>query len=102
MTGATPLTCADCPLPYGDSGWCDAVLPNDVWAKIAPNPPDGGVLCISCMARRLVALGLENVPLLVTSGPFISASLDEAYGRGFLNGAEGVWEQVEALGGTKL
>lgn len=70
-TEATPLTCADCPLPYGDPGWCDAVLPNDVWARIAPRESGGGVLCISCMARRLVALGLEDVPLLITSGPFL-------------------------------
>lgn len=65
------LTCADCPLLYGDPGWCDTHIPDDVWAEIAP---DGGVLCITCIARRLEAHGyscINPVPLMVTSGPFI-------------------------------
>lgn len=65
------LSCDDCHLPYGDPGWCDAVLADDVWAMIAPRGNGGGVLCINCMARRISGAGLKDVPLLLTSGPFV-------------------------------
>ena len=29
------------------------------------------MLCITCIARRLLKLGIENVPMQITSGPFI-------------------------------
>jgi hypothetical protein len=85
------LTCSDCPLPYGDPGWCDAVVPNDVWGAIAP---EGGVICLACMSRRAVRLGLDNIPLKITSGPW-SHELALADQTGFERGyraakAEGV------------
>lgn len=61
------LTCADCSLGYGSPGWCDAVVPNEIWAQIAP---EGGVICFTCMTRRTVSAGLENVPIMITSGPW--------------------------------
>ena len=51
-------------------GWCDAHIPEDMWVRISPTGGIGGVLCITCMARRLVALGINNVPLLIGSGPW--------------------------------
>jgi hypothetical protein len=64
------LSCADCRLPYSDDGWCDCVVPDDVWEQINPSKEHGGVLCLHCMARRIHRLGLDGVPLKVTSGPF--------------------------------
>ena len=61
------LACTDCGLPYSDDGWMDAVVPDEVWLRIYGS--EGGVLCISCMARRCVRLDIE-VPVKITSGPF--------------------------------
>lgn len=65
-----PLACPDCGLHYGGIGWCDAHVPTDVWIQISPSGNEGGVLCITCMARRIELLGLDNVPLLIGSGPW--------------------------------
>jgi len=65
-----PLACYDCGLGYGAPGWMDTHVPNDVWQKISPTGHEGGILCISCMARRCEALGLRDVSLMITSGPF--------------------------------
>lgn len=37
------LGCLDCGKPYRD--FPDLIIDNDAFAKIAPNPPDGGILC---------------------------------------------------------
>lgn len=58
-----------CGLRYGSEGWADVVLPDDVWAKIAPRESGGGVLCFNCTCRAIVAAGLDNVPCKITSGP---------------------------------
>lgn len=63
-------TCNDCGLMYGSSAWADVVVPDDIWKQISPSGDEGGLLCFNCMVRRLVALGLENVPFQITSGPF--------------------------------
>jgi hypothetical protein len=70
VTAVRPLACHDCDLPYGSDGWCDCHIPDEVWLRISPTGHGGGVLCISCIARRLVALGIDGVPLKVTSGPW--------------------------------
>ena len=64
------LACV-CGLLYSDPGWCDCYIPDEAWAVIAPRSNGGGVLCITCMARRLRSAGLDRVPLMVTSGPFL-------------------------------
>jgi len=64
------LACYDCGLPYSDDGWCDCVVPHDVWARISPTGHEGGILCLHCMARRIVRHDVRDVPLMVTSGPF--------------------------------
>lgn len=55
-------------------------IPDDVWERI--NGREGGVLCLTCIARRLVAAGITGVPLMVTSGPF-RHDPDLAYQRGY-------------------
>ena len=74
------VACHDCGLPYGDDGWCDCVVPNDVWRLVAPAGDEGGILCLHCIARRLVRLGLHDVPLTVTSGPFRQTESEKKYG----------------------
>jgi hypothetical protein len=68
----TPVAigCYDCGIPYGDDAWIEILVPNDVWAVIAPH--DGqGLLCINCIAQRCVEAGLENVPMMVETGPLV-------------------------------
>lgn len=65
------LACNDCGFPYGGPGWCDCVIPNDTWKLISPTHDEGGILCFTCIAKRLETLGIDNVPLMVTSGPFL-------------------------------
>ena len=65
-TAANNVTaCHDCGLAYGEAGWIDAIVPNDVWAKINPNDH---LLCITCICRRCTKVGIEDVPVMLTSG----------------------------------
>ncbi len=63
--------CFDCERPYGDEhGFCDLVVPNDVWETISPTKDSHGLLCPSCMVRRAYAAGVNNVQASFNSGPF--------------------------------
>ena len=59
--------CHDCGLEYGSDGWIEAIIPDEVWWVIAPDPEykRGGILCITCIARRCKEAGLEDVPVLL-------------------------------------
>jgi hypothetical protein len=74
------LSCYQCRLPYGGDHWVEAVVEHDVWAKISPTGNEGGILCINCMANRLHRLGIYDVPVKLTAGPFTTppAQGDEA------------------------
>lgn len=48
----------------------DVHVDDQLWARISPTGDSGGILCITCMARRCEALGLTSVQMLITSGPF--------------------------------
>ncbi len=61
-------SCYDCGLAYGSPAWADVVVPDEIWRQICPT--GGGLLCFNCMVRLLSELGLQNVPVLITSGPF--------------------------------
>lgn len=61
--------CYDCGLTYGGAGWIEAVVPNDIWARISPTGDEGGLLCINCIASRCASLGLEGVPVMLAAGP---------------------------------
>ena len=67
--------CFDCGLLYADLGFVDLVLPNDVWAKIAPSHDGGGLLCPTCICARTQKAGIECVAMW-RSGPF--ANQDDA------------------------
>lgn len=62
--------CADCGALYGGPGWCDVVVPNDVWRIISPTGDEGGLLCFGCIARRCEIWDLGDIPYSITSGPF--------------------------------
>ena len=57
--------CYDCGLDYGDPGWVEAVIPDKVWNEISPTGNQGGILCITCISRRLVKKGFKNVPVWI-------------------------------------
>lgn len=59
------MSCYDCGLKYGSDGWVEAIIPDKVWNKIKPGEcEDGcGILCISCITRRLNILGYRDVPV---------------------------------------
>ncbi len=62
--------CFDCDLDYECPAWADLVIPNDTWRLISPDGEGNGLLCFNCMVARLSSVGLENVPMTITSGPF--------------------------------
>jgi len=57
------MGCYDCGLIYGEPGWIEAIIPDKVWNEISPKKNEGGILCISCISRRLVEKGYKNVPV---------------------------------------
>ena len=61
LQNAPVVACADCGLAYGDDGWIEAIVPDRIWDRIRPGGsyPGGGILCITCMARRLTRLGFS-------------------------------------------
>lgn len=62
--------CHDCDRPYGDEhGFPDLVVPHAVWRAISPTGDDGGLLCPSCICRRLHEAGI------ITTGRFTSGPL---------------------------
>lgn len=68
---ANPLRCYDCGMRYGGPGWCDVVVPNEIWERINPTyHKSAGILCFNCIATRLDFLELTDVKVLITSGPF--------------------------------
>lgn len=61
--------CFDCGRRYGDEyGFPDLVVSDDVWLKISPTGDEGGLLCPSCICRRLYIAGLQTVAVF-RSGP---------------------------------
>jgi hypothetical protein len=53
---STLACCADCGIEYGT--FPDMILPDDVWARIAPREGKYGILCPTCIAKRLDKIGL--------------------------------------------
>ena len=61
--------CFDCGLSYGDDGWADFIVLDEVWLQISPTNSKDGLLCVTCMTRRMVKLGLRAFGRF-SSGPF--------------------------------
>jgi hypothetical protein len=59
------IGCDDCGRKYGEEDWIEAIIPDKVWNKIRPDGygKGGGILCISCIAKRLKEKGYKRVPV---------------------------------------
>jgi hypothetical protein len=68
MTG-----CDDCGRQYGDEhGFPDLIITKDAWHRISPTGDDGGLLCPSCICKRLSEAGMHGVEGAFMSGPIKS------------------------------
>ena len=75
LTSRTRDCCMDCGRKYGDIyGFPDLLIPNWAWNKIVGGP--GGLLCPSCIIRRLCDYKLSNVPFAFMSGPLSLGDID--------------------------
>jgi hypothetical protein len=64
------VRCHDCDRPYGDEhGFPDLVIADDAWRTISPDGDGNGLLCPSCICKRLHEAGLSEVPHAFKSGP---------------------------------
>ncbi len=62
--------CDDCKRPYGDEhGFPDLIVSNDVWRRISPKKDLGGLLCPSCICKRLHDAGIIDAAGSFFSGP---------------------------------
>lgn len=59
----TNVGCYDCGLQYGGPGWIEAIIPDKIWNKISPTNNQGGILCITCISKRLQKYELKDVPV---------------------------------------
>lgn len=59
------MPCYDCGKEYGKDDWIEAIIPDKIWNAIRPDgcAEGGGILCISCIAKRLKRRGYTNVPV---------------------------------------
>lgn len=63
--------CMDCDVAYSDFGFVDLVVPDHIWRAIAPQD---GLLCPTCLCRRVSMAGFHEVPAEFRSGPFVRSS----------------------------
>jgi hypothetical protein len=69
------MSCYDCGRAYGnENGFPDLIIPLYIWRQISPTKNEGGLLCPSCICRRLARGGFQNVPAAFMSGPIRSVS----------------------------
>ena len=72
------VACEDCGRPYGDEhGFPDLIISRSAWIKISTSHDDGGLLCPSCICKRLYDAGIRDVPAAFMSGPIRSATRTE-------------------------
>lgn len=67
-------SCEDCSRPYGDkNGFPDLVISYEAWRQISTHGDDSGLLCPSCICKRLYDKGIRTTGAFM-SGPIISVS----------------------------
>lgn len=63
-------SCEECRRPYGDEhGFPDLLIPDWAWKAISRHGDGYGLLCPSCICKKLHAAGIKNVPSQFVSGP---------------------------------
>lgn len=78
------VACYDCGLAYGSEGWIECIVPHDVWCEISPTHNEGGILCVTCIARRLKRAGRDRVPVMLCgTEAIVVAGQSEAFDRGW-------------------
>lgn len=65
--------CYDCGLDYGDPGFQDLIVSNDVWRRISPTGDNGGLFCPTCLVRALSKAGIKTEGAFM-SGPIINVT----------------------------
>ena len=66
--------CYDCTRPYGkENGFPDLIIPLYLWEQISPTGDKGGLLCPSCICKRLYKKGISCEGAFM-SGPVRSVS----------------------------
>lgn len=71
----TIAACHDCRLLYGDEhGFPDLIIPYAAWKEISPTGDEGGLLCPSCICKRLHDKGIR------CTGAFMSGPIDSVTG----------------------
>ena len=71
------MGCQDCGRPYGDEhGFPDLIIPYWAWKEISPSGDEGGLLCPSCICKRVYDKGIKCEGAFM-SGPVISLSHSE-------------------------
>jgi hypothetical protein len=74
-----PAACHDCARPYGAAhGFPDLIVPYEAWQRISPTGDDGGLLCPSCLCKRLHDAGIVCEAAFM-SGPIESVSRTTMY-----------------------
>lgn len=66
------LGCVDCGELYGGPRFPDLVIDDESFAKVAPNPPDGGLICPNCLNARLEVAGMFGVRAVFMSGAMVN------------------------------
>lgn len=62
--------CHDCDRPYGaEHGFPDLLIPDAQWREVSPSGDEGGLLCPSCICKRLYDAGVTDCPGAFMSGP---------------------------------
>ena len=70
--------CNDCRRPYGDEhGFPDLILPEVIWDAISPSGNSRGLLCPSCICKRLIDHKYKKVPVSFESGPCYIGEMSE-------------------------
>lgn len=74
--------CADCGRRYGDEfGFPDLIIEDAAWEAISPRGGHGGLLCPSCICRRLYQLGITTRGYFA-SGQILNESAKFTHGKG--------------------
>jgi hypothetical protein len=74
---AEGVGCFDCGRRYGDGhGFPDLIIPYEAWRQISPSGDDGGLLCPSCICKRLHDAGIRCEGAFM-SGPILSVGRAE-------------------------
>lgn len=73
------MSCDDCKRPYGEEhGFPDLIIPFWAWKAISPSGDDGGLLCPSCICKRLHNAGIACEGAFM-SGPIETVSRPTMY-----------------------